>query len=271
MELKRRVALNGIQLDEVDERIVITSVEPGDGQENITAVDAAAGYGQRITGCRRRTVDMVVRFSIHENGRSTAGQQARSEVLEAVNAWAAQATKGAYLTVNYKPERRLYVVLAQAPGEGTLWEWSREFSITFRAYAVPYWEEETRRSARIGNDGISGSDTILMEGSAVTAVDAELLNMSGMAVQSAAITIGQKTIRVSGLGMAANEALVIDHTADALIRIRIRAANGSYRSVMDKRTTDSADDFTAAPGSTSVSYEAQRGCRLTLYWRCRFL
>ena len=78
MILKRRVALNGVWLDEVDSRIAVSSVEPGDGRENISAVDAAAGYGSRITGERRQTVDMTVKFRIHEKGRSEAGMQARS-------------------------------------------------------------------------------------------------------------------------------------------------------------------------------------------------
>ena len=97
MKLTRRVALNGKQLDTVDDRIVISSVEPGDGRENITAVDAASGYGQRVTGNRRSTLDMVVKFRIQEHGRNKDGLQSRAEVLEKVNAWAAA---GGVLTVD---------------------------------------------------------------------------------------------------------------------------------------------------------------------------
>ena len=107
----RRVALNGVQLDEVHEAIVIRSVEPADGKESIAAVPTAFGYGQRVTSKRRDTLDMVVRFAIRIKRND---MENRASVLEAVNAWAATAAEGAWLTVNYKPNRRLWVVLAQA-------------------------------------------------------------------------------------------------------------------------------------------------------------
>ena len=37
MILNRRAALNGVWLDELDNRIVISGIEPGDGKDNITA------------------------------------------------------------------------------------------------------------------------------------------------------------------------------------------------------------------------------------------
>lgn len=271
MILKRRVALNGAQLDEVDAAVVIRGVEPADGKETITATGSAAWYGQRITGFRRDTVDLIVKFAINIRKDDMA---ARSVVLEAVNAWAAAALPergGAYMTVNYKPERRLHVVLAQAPGEGSLWDWTKDFQMTFRAYAVPYWEDEAASSVRIGENAVSGSGTIQVGGSAKTCTEAELLNRSGMAISTATITVGGKAMQFTGMGLGANEALVIDHTADGLLRIRIRSAGGAYRSAMDKRSAASADDFTVLPGAAGVSYTSQRGCRLTVSWRCRYL
>lgn len=267
----RRVALNGVQLDEVHDAVVIRSVEPADGKESISAAGAAAGYGQRITSFRRDTVDMVVKFALDIKKNDMAG---RAAALEAVNAWAAAASPdrgGAYMTVNYKPGRRLHVTLAQAPGEGSLWDWTKDFTITFRAYAVPYWESETQLSAQVGGSDSSGSGYVQVDGSVKTPIEAQLMNVSGMAVNSATVTIGGKAMSFTNLGLGANEALVIDHTADGLLRIRIRSAGGSYRSAMAKRSNTSSDDFPVLPGTVSASYTAQRACRLTLYWRCRYL
>jgi len=268
MQLKRRVALGGVQLDEVDSRIVISSVEPGDGKENFTAVDAAAGFGQRVTGYRRQTVDMVVKFRIHERGKTTSAQQERAEVLEKVNAWAAP---GGVLTVNYKPGRRLNVVLVQAPGEGSLWDYTKEFQMTFRAYAIPYWEQETAQTAAFGGNTAGGSGNITVEGSAETQVNVELANTSGMAINNATVTVGGKTMSFTGIGLGANEALVIDHTDEGLLRIRIRSAGGTYRSAMALRSVSSADDFRTKPGTYGASYSAQRACRMTVSWRARYL
>lgn len=266
MQMKRRVALNGVWLDEVDSRIVISGVEPADGRENITAVDAAAGYGQRITGSRRSTAEMIVKFRILEHGHSESGLQARAEVLEKVNAWAAA---GGYLTVNYKPDRRLGVVLAQAPGEGSLWDYTKEFTITFRAYAVPYWEQETAKSVSFGGAASSGAGTVQADGSVKTQADVEVRNTSGMTINNVSITVGGNNMTFSGLGLGGSEALVIDHV-NGLVRIRIR--NGSsYRSAMAMRSMDSADDFRLSPGSSRASFSAQRACAMTVSWRARYL
>ena len=268
MKLTRRVALNGVWLDDIDGRIVISSVEPADGRENISAVDAASGFGQRVTGKRRSTLDMVVKFRILERGKSASGMQGRSEVLEAVNAWAAN---GGVLTVNYKPDRQLNVILVQAPGEGSLWDYTKEYSLTFRAYAIPYWEQETARSTTIGGGVSSASGTVQIDGSVETQADVSLLNTSGMTINTATVIVAGKSMSFTSLNMGANESLRIDHNSAGLVRIRVRSATGVYRSVMALRSTASANDFLAQPGSRAISFSAQRACRMTVSWRARFL
>jgi phage-related protein len=266
MQLKRRVALDGVWLDEVDRRIVISGVEPGDGKESISAVDAAAGYGQRVTGSRRSTLDIVVKFKLLQRSRSEGNMAERAQLLEAVNAWAAG---GGVLTVNYKPNRRLNVVLAQAPGEGSLWDYTKEFQITFRAYAVPYWEDEAESSQTIGGSSLSKSGSIQVGGSVPTQADVEIVNTSGKTINNVTVSVAGKSMTLNSLGLAGSETLVIDHK-DGLVRIRIRSGS-SYRSVMAKRTDASADDFVAEPGTKTISYSAQRACRMIVTWRNRYL
>ena len=264
MIMARRVALNGVWLDELDDRIVISGIEPGAGEESIQAVDAAAGYGQRITGRHRSTMDIIVKFRMLENGRSDTGLAERSRLLEAVNVWA---QAGGILTVNYKPNRRAAVVLAEAPGEDSLWDFSKEFVLVFRAYAVPYWEDETANTATFGGNTASGSRSISVEGSARTVCDVELENTSGMTINSCTVKVGGNTMSFSSLGLGGGETLVIDHQ-DGLVRIRIRRG-GSYRSAMAARS--GANDLLVAPGTISCTYSADRACRMTVSWRSRFL
>lgn len=268
MVLQRRVALNGVYLDDLDNRIVITSVETADGKENFTAVDTAAPYGQRITGERRGTLDVVIKFRIRNYGRTTLGMQQRSAVLEGINAWAAP---GGYLTVNFKADRRLYVKLVQAPGEGSLWDFSKEFQMTFRAYGIPYWEQNLVRSYTTGGGLASGFQTITVEGSAKTHIGIALRNTSGMVINTAQITVAGETMIFSALQLQANEVLLIDHTEDGLLRIRIRNTSNAYRSVMSKRSTESTDDFVVSPGVYGCSFAAQRACAMTVSWRARYL
>ena len=264
MLLTRRVALNGVWLDELDSRIVINGIEPGEGRENIGATETAGGFGQRITFNRRSTVDIVVRFSLLQHGKSEAGMIERSQLLERVIAWA---RPGGYLTLNYKPDRRLSVVLVQAPGEGSMREFAKEFTLTFRAYTVPFWEQETAQSAQLSAGAMTGGRLVVVDGSADTQFDAEVVNVSGMTVNDVTINIGNKTMVFSNLGLAGGETLLVDHL-DGLVRIRIRRP-GSYRSAMAYRS--GADDFLVSPGSQNCTFSASRACRVTVSWRARYL
>lgn len=265
MILTRRVALNSVWLDEIDDRIVVSGIEPGEGKENISTSDTATGFGQRITGQKRTTLDIVIRFRMLEHGKNVEGLQERAELLEAVNTWAAN---GGELTVNYKPNRRINVKLAQAPGEGSLWDYTKEYTLTFRAYAVPYWEELDAQTMTTGTNN-SGSGSIVIGGSAKTQVDILLENKSGKNISDVTLTISGRSMTFSGLDMDGNESLVIDHK-DGLLRTRIK--NGStYRSVMAKRTTGSSNDFLLAPGTRTCSFTASRACKMTVTWRARFL
>lgn len=264
MILTRRAALNGVWLDELDQRIVISGIEIGDGRENITAVDSATGYGQRITGMWRQTLDIVIKFRMLEHGKNVTGLAERALLLEKVNGWAAN---GGYLTLNYKPNRRLGVVLSQPPGEASLWDYTQEYSLTFRAYAIPYWEDENASTVTFGGSSASGSRYISLDGSAKTSCDVEITNTSGMTINSMTVRIGNNTMTFRSLGLGGSEALVIDHT-DGLVRIRIR--NGSsYRSAMTART--GANDFMSPPGSQYCAYSADRAVRMTVSWRNRYI
>jgi len=268
MKLTRRVRLGSAYLDEVDERIVIRSVEPSDPRETISAVSAASGYGQRVTGSRRDNVDVVIKFAIQEHGKTVDGLQARAEVLEKVNAWA---YAGGYLRLNFKPNRRLNVRLVQPASEGSLWDMTKEFQLTFRAYGVPYWEEYTANTASCGGKVSSATGTILVEGSAKTQITAELTNKSGKEIASATINIGGNSMTFSGLGLLDKEVLMVDHDTSGLVRIRIKNTAGKYRSVMATRSATSADDFIVAPGSRSFTYSTTRACELKVSWRARYL
>lgn len=257
-----RAALGGIQLDEIDSRIVIHGVEELAPRENITTA-ALAGGGSRITGKRRESLDVVVRFGIDVRKEQ---METREEILEAIHKWAAA---GGIFTCSQKPERRLKVRLAQGPAVGDPWNWTNTYAIIFRAYGIPYWEQVTPASAASGV-GFSAAAALAVEGNAKTQADVILENMSGAAISTARITVGGRTMSFSTLGMAGGESLVIDHDEDGLLRIRIRRGS-SWRSVMAAREAASADDFDVNPGNLVASFTAQRACRMTVSCRGRWL
>ena len=245
MILKRRAALDGVQLDSIDSRILIQSIEPAAGKESIDAASIWGGSGSRVTGMHRDSLDVVLSFSINEKSYRP---QARAEVLEKVNTWAAA---GGWLTVNYKPGRRIRVIAAQLPGEGDMMH-RNKYSITFRAFGVPYWQEEN--PVRTRTNGSSGSMAFGVNGNQETVMEASFKNTSGGTINTLTITAGKSSISFTGLGLANGETFTLDHTDDgkrSLLRCRI----GS-RSVLAKRTAGSSNDLFIDPGVQHVSYAA---------------
>ena len=238
MILTRRVALNGTQLDQIDQSIVIRSIDPGTPKETVQSVSKMGGFGQRITGRHWETIDVSVTYAIDIPKKRIAD---RRDVFDAVNAWA---QAGGWLTVNYMAGRRLYADSVTVPSSEDLWNWTEEFTIIFRAYAVPFWQSDTQTT--------STSSTITVPGTAPTVCDAEIENDSGSTIDTMSVQVGRSAMSFSDLGLADGETLVISHAANGTLSIRIRNGN-TYRSAMDKRTGGSADDLYVNPGSNLIT------------------
>lgn len=268
MKLQRRVKLGNTWLDEIDDRIVIESIEPEDPKENITATESAYGTGWRITKRKRNNLGIVIRFKILEHGRTTNGLKERSQLLEKINAWAAPC---GVLKVNYKPGRRLVVDTVQCPGEGSLWDYTKELQIVFRAYRNPYWEDSTSNIDTIGGNVSKKSKAITIDGSTTTKINVELANKSGAKIDKVkSLYIGSNKMSFSsGIALAKNESIVVDHDGSGILRIRIKGTDGKYRSIMKYRT--GANDFTAEPGTVTCGYEADRACLMTVSWRNKYI
>lgn len=272
MKLSRRVKLGNAQLDEAAKPIVIRNVEIREASESFSTVMLEGVDGQRVTGHRRDSLDVSVRFAIDIGKRSL---EERAEALEAAVAWAAKARKengGAWMTVNWKPKKQLRVYLATPPAEGDLWDWTKDFEIVFRAFHVPYWqdEEDTVLSFPTGN---GGSASIAVPGTATTKASVSMKNTtSTYTINAPSITVAGKTMAFEGLALGPGETLVIDHTAEDLLRIRIQNTGGSYRSVMSKRTAGSDHDFILEPGNRTVTFSTGgRNVKVTASVRGRYL
>jgi hypothetical protein len=244
MILRHRIALNGAQLDELDERIIVAGIDEQPGRETLSAVSRFGGWGQRVTTRHRDTLDVVVRFGMRIKAKDLPG---REELFEKVIAWA---VGSGWMTLNYKPDRRLRVKCVQPATVGDPWAWTGEYSITFRAYGVPYWQEVNAGSVTFrGNSGV-----LTVNGTAKTAAEVEFGNTSGGTINAVTITCGASKMVFGSLGLQSGEVLVIDHNTEGLLRIRIRGVTGAYRSAMAARTAGSDDELWVNPGAVACSY-----------------
>lgn len=266
MVLKRRVSLGGEQLDSLDDRIIITGIDEAAGKDNITAVGSAAGFGQRITGQRRDTLDVTVKFALNIKNTSRSMMADREELLEKINAWAVS-NSGGWLRIGHKPGRRLRVMLAQAPGAGDMYNWSNEFTMVFRAYSIPFWEDNA--ATEMTPKGVTNMHQFYIDvpGNTDTVMDMTVENKSGKTINNITLTVGGKKISFSGLGLGGSESLVIDHVHTGK-KYYFRATAGG-KSALAKRTGQ--DDFYVTPGKTLVKVEADRAVKVTASVRGRYI
>lgn len=242
MILSRRAALNGVQLDEIDPWIVIRGVDTGVPHESISAVNRMGGFGQRVTGKHWESLDVSITWAMDI---PRTNLPLRRQIYEAVTAWALQ--KG-WLTVKYMAGRRMWVDHVVLPSGGDLWRWTDEFTITFRAYGVPFWQGDTKVSASGGS--------ITVPGNLPTVCDAEITNATGSTINSLTVKVGQSQMTFAGLVLANGERLVIGHDNGGLLYIRIYTSATAFRSAYDKRTGGSADDLTVEPGAQAITVSA---------------
>ena len=259
MQLKRRVALGGVQLDSLDNRILVTGIDEAAGKESISAVSMGYGSGQRITNQHRDTLDITVRFAMNIKNDDMA---ARSQLLDTVNNWA---RAGGWLTVGHRSGKQLNVVLAQAPGGGDQFNWGNDFTLVFRAYAVPYWEDVTATETTM--EGDAGSMPFTVPGSAETVADFAITNTSGSTIDSIELSSAGNIIKFTDLGLANNATLTIDHIRTAGV-YAMRARIGED-SVMIKK--GGSDELILKPGSNSISWDADGDISMVVSAKGRYL
>ena len=242
MRTRISVALNGIELHSIDGAIVLQGVDEAAPNWNITAGNRAGNSGQHLNGIEKRYRDVTVSFAIAEKSDLIR----RADIIQQVCAWAAA---GGDLTVSYRDRQKLRVVCAALPAVKTLTKWAEAYSITFRAYQVPFWESMDEESATI-SAGTSGSATLRLQETGGGKASFEATNGSGSTVDSVTISANGKTMTFASLGLANGEKLIGDYDGKDIQRLRI--LNGStYRSVLDKRT--GADDILLNYGENTIS------------------
>jgi hypothetical protein len=250
MRTRISVALNGTELTSIDSAIVLQGVDEGAASWNITAGNRAGNPGQHVTSVEKRYRDVIVSFAIAEKRDLIR----RSTIIQKVCEWAAA---GGDLTVNYRDRQKLRVICAQMPAVKTLTKWAETYSITFRAYAVPFWQSMDPESKTI-SAGTSGSATLAVKESAGGKLCFEATNSSGSTVNSVNIVVVNGTgMAFASLGLANGEKLIGDYDENDIQRLRIKNTNNVYRSVLDKRTIFSADDIMLKCGANTVSVSSE--------------
>ena len=273
MKLTRRVKVCGTQLDELAPEIVIQGVDLGNSKENISAVDRLGGFGQRITGAHWQTLEASVKVGINV---PKINQSKRAQIWEQISNWCAN--KSGWLSITFDgrstlmlpgPEwkgttgggstvyqnRRMYVDKVIMPSAGDLYKWTDEYTIIFRAYNVPFWQDETATTV---SSGVSKGMNIMLTvpGRVLTPVDVTFVNRSGQTINNFQVQTNQSVITLTGISLGGSATLTISHGTDGLMSIK----KGST-SLYEKYT--GSDDLLIGPGNQVISYSTDRAGLLT--------
>ncbi len=256
MILSRRVALNGVQVDELDESIVIQEFDPGTPAENIGTVEKMGGVGSRMTSRHWGPLDAKLVLAIDVPRRDMVR---RGQVYELIKRWARM---GGWLTFNAMNNVQMHVDQVILPSRGDLRAFEDEYTITFRNHFVPFWQSVTPATASAQVS--TGSFGITVPGDLETVLDAELTNISGGQIEELTIGIDGRQLVFTAMTLGAGETLVISHGTDGLLRTTV---NGT--SVYGKLT--GSDDLVCGPGSKTVSVVCEGSLEAAVSCRGRFL
>lgn len=248
MILSRRVALGGIELDELDQSIVIRRVDPGVAHESSGATNRMGGWGSRLTNQHWESRDVTVTFAINLPKRQIAERRA---VFDAVIAWA---NRKGWLTTNEMEGRRIWVDKFVVPGGGDMWQWLNEYTLTFRSLGVPFWQSREATEVRIDRRS-SGEAEIEIGGTAPGTLEMTFENVSGAQNNNVKFTVGSRTLELKGVNLQAGESLVLSHRTDGTIRIM-----AGTRNVYPLLRGD--DDTFVDPGTVTVGMTASRAGNL---------
>ena len=259
MILSRRVSFCGEQLDELDESIVIRHADPGVPNESVNTVERMGGWGSRVTGQHWNQLEATVTFAINIRKNE---MNRRREVFDRVIAWA---NRKGWLEFSAIEDRRLYVEKAVIPGGGDMREWLNEYTITFRAYSVPFWESKVPVTAVIESTS-SGTAGIEVGGTAPSTLDVSFRNISGATIPNVSIWLNSQSMALNGVNLTASETLEITHPQENGGLLRIMAGS---RNVYALRT--GIDDLTVKPGVNYCGVTANRAGRFTVSNNARWL
>ena len=265
MILSRRVALGGVYLDELHESIVIRSVVPGAAQKKTQSVSRMHGAGNRITAETWDPLQTEVTFGIDVPKTELA---LRREIYDAVTAWALR--RGG-LTTNEMPNRQMYVDRIAMPAGSDMRDWTKDFTITFTAYNVPFWQGN-QVGAVSGGGAASGSVRISLDGNESSVLNFTFDNTSGRQINDLTVITNSGKLVLQDILLAGNQSVVVDHGTDGILRVmkRTTGAGTTTTSIMNCVHYTSSDDLYILPGDSTVSFTATRAGRLSINCRGRY-
>ena len=258
MITRYRAAMNGVQLDSLDDRIIITDIIEDAPSESVTTNERPSG-GSYLTAVSTQSITVRIAVELHSQSVST-----RQGLFTTVCRWG---MGGGYLNISGKPYERIHIDKLTLPTLDSLkWTEALEFQLT--AYSCPWWEDIDAQTIT-GNTARYSDVWFYNYGHMPMTVDVTATvatgTMTGIILASGYLQDGtsvkEHTMTFTGLTVAAGESFTLSHDSDGILHIEAAGI-----SVLDKRTASSADDLIIPVDSLQrfVTCDAGDGVTATL-------
>ena len=279
------VTIGSVALSTLSDKIYIRDIIEEPYEEEIFKASKAYYAGQRVSKKVRRALSVRVVFVVRERN-----PQKRAEIFDSIASWAesdrtlyvnyrtiTRVTESGY---TYTEGRRLSrVVVTEPPAINSANKWTKDVAITFTAFDVPYWEDESKYGYSFAANTLDifsrylYSGNIYNRGTAESPVTMRITNDSSSQLQSMNIRCGNSWFYFENLDIDPGAGLEIDYDSDSgILQILERRSDGLLgANKMPCRTAESQDDLMISPGAVSVQVSANVAVSGYFYCRGRYL
>lgn len=279
------VTIGSVALSTLSDKIYIRDIIEEPYEEEIFKASKAYYAGQRVSKKVRRALSVRVVFVVRERN-----PQKRAEIFDSIASWAesdrtlyvnyrtiTRVTESGY---TYTEGRRLSrVVVTEPPAINSANKWTKDVAITFTAFDVPYWEDESKYGYSFAANTLDifsrylYSGNIYNRGTAESPVTMRITNDSSSQLQSMNIRCGKSWFYFENLDIDPGAGLEIDYDSDnGILKILERRSDGLLGvNKMPCRTAESQDDLMISPGAVSVQVSANVAVSGYFYCRGRYL
>lgn len=225
--------LNGVSLSSISSKILILDIQyPSATIKNETFL-AAKRHGARL---HRRYIDkasVTIVFEIREYSLT-----ARQSVCADIVRWA---KNGGVLKTIDRPGQRLRCVCDKHPSIQSAMKWTDALSITFSAYALPFWEEETPVELTLSGQESEGN--LFVPGN-VDEAFVEIEAIIGSHTENIAFGTNNRRIELYGITAEEGQTITLTYDDEMIQSIKIDGV-----SLLGHRSQ--ADDLIAFCGQTN--------------------
>lgn len=225
--------LNGVPLNSISQDILILDIEYESPNITTETHEVAKRQGSRIyrryIGRNSVTINFAIRaYDIMD----------RQEICKSIARWA---KNGGVLQTSDRKGQRLHCVCDRFPTITSALKWTDTLSVTFSAYALPFWEEISASTLTI--TGTSKNGSLYVPGSVDNAM-VEASIKANSALSNITLKVNDYFITLSGLSVAAGQIIEIAYSDEMIQSIKV-----GNTSILNKRS--GSDDLIANCGETN--------------------